>query len=489
MKSVVFIEPAAKLTNVFDSYMRMPLLGTLYLGTILHERGYDVRIYNENVLGRRVDPFEVQADVYCLSALTPSASRAKLLAGQLRASHPGAHIIVGGIHASLLPDEFAGVADHVVCGEAESIIEDLVEGRCTTPIVQGKMVEDLEALPPTNYGLVVGHEDMDTVPIMTSRGCPFDCNFCTVTRIFGRGYRMQSPARVLAEVKHALSYFTTRDVFFYDDNLTANRQRIIELCELLIAEGVDLRWTAQVRSDAARDPELVRLMARAGCRWVCVGFESIDDATLAALHKHQTRADIERAIATFHDAGINVHGMFIFGEDHDTVTSLRRTVEFTREQRVDTAQFMILTPFPGTRLYDDMVAANRIIHCNWDYYNGMFTVFPPRHMGPLRLQEETYRAYRDFYSPGRTSLELLGMLGRVGLDALTWNFGAAGRHRFESKVVRLGATAIIGRYTPIQEAYLRFLGELETQRVTGQAPAAPAAPAAGSGARVAAPTV
>ena len=120
-KRVIFIEPSANKTNVFDSYMRLPLMGSLYLGTILHERGYDVRILNESIMGREIDPFEIPSDVFCLTALTGSASRAKYLAAYLKRIYPAARVLVGGIHASLLPEEFTDVADHVVVGEAEDI--------------------------------------------------------------------------------------------------------------------------------------------------------------------------------------------------------------------------------------------------------------------------------------------------------------------------------------------------------------------------------
>jgi len=366
-KSVVFIEPTGHMSNVFENYMRLPLLGSLYLATILHNQGYRVRVINENILGREVDPFEIQADVFCLTALTVSASRAKLLAAQLRTVHPDCRIVVGGIHASLLPEEFTGVADHVVVGEAEQIIVDLVEGRIEEKVVTGSRVEDLEELPPIHYALLDGFATMNCVPVMTSRGCPFDCNFCTVTKVFGRKFRNLSAARVVAEVENAMRYFAARAFFFYDDNFTAHRPRVEAICDLLNDKQLGITWAAQVRCDLAKSPDLVEKMAKAGCRWVYIGFESIQDETLQALHKSQTQADIVRAIQVFHRFGINIHGMFMFGEDHDSLETIDGTVEFATGHGIDTVQFMVLTPFPGTRCYDDLVAENRLLHTNWDY--------------------------------------------------------------------------------------------------------------------------
>jgi radical SAM superfamily enzyme YgiQ (UPF0313 family) len=388
-KSVVFIEPAGNASNVFDNYMRLPLTGTLYLGTLLHNAGYEVRIFNEAIMADTLDPFAISADIYCITALTVSSTRAISLAGQIRRIHPQSRIIMGGIHASLLPDDFLEVADTVVQGEAEGNIVDIVDGKYTEKIVQGEPIDDIEDLPLINYGLLENVASMNIIPIMTSRGCPFDCNFCTVTKIFGKRFRMQSPQRILSEIKHALGFFKTRSIFFYDDNFTANRPRVNELCDLLIAENLDITWSAQVRSDIAREPELLKKMAKTGCRIFFIGFESINDAALKAMHKSQTRNDIEKAIHIIHQSKINIHGMFIFGDDNDTIASLRETVDFAIQHHIDTVQFMILTPFPGTQVHTKIAEEGRLFHRRWEFYNGMYIVYQPKTMSAIQLQKET----------------------------------------------------------------------------------------------------
>lgn len=464
-KRVIFIEPASGKPNVFENFMRLPLMGSLYLGTILHDRGHDVRILNENILGREIDPFEIDADVFCLTALTASVTRAKYLAAELKRIYPQATVVVGGIHASLAPQEFTDVADHVVVGEAEELIVDIVEGRLAEKIIPGRRVEDLAQLPPVRYDLLEGFETMDIVPVMTSRGCPFNCSFCTVTKVFGRRFRMLSPQRVVAEIENALQYFRSRDFFFYDDNFTSDRKRLSELCDLLIEKRVGISWVAQVRTDIARDPDLVRKMARAGCTWVFIGFESIEDETLKALRKSQTRADIEKAIAVFHRFGLNIHGMFMFGEDHDTIETFERTVAFAVEHRIDTVQFMILTPFPGTAYYEQLVAEDRLLHTDWDYYNAMYVVFQPKNMSALKLQTGTQKAYKKFYSLRRTALDALSLLVNVLLDALVWNFARAHRHNLDAVFVRGGAKAVVSKGSRASDAYLRFLAEAERRKV------------------------
>lgn len=456
-KSVAIIEPVGNAENVFEKYMRLPLLGTLYLGTILDNEGYEARIYNENILSKKIDPFDVRADVYCISALTVSANRALLLAHEIKRVNPKARVIVGGIHASLAPEEFVDAADHVVLGEAESIIVDLIEGQFADKIVSGSPVTDMDALPLVNYSLLEEYTSMHIIPIMTSRGCPFDCRFCAVTKVFGRKFRMMSPGRVIEEIRHALGFFGRRFVFFYDDNFAADRGRIRELCDLIEQEGLDFDWAAQVRTDVARDPELVDRMQCVGCRRFYIGFESINDETLKAMHKSQTRSDIELAIRTFHDHGVSIHGMFIFGEDHDTVETISATVDFAIRHNIDTVQFMILTPFPGTRFYEDLVSENRLIHKRWDYYDGMHVTFVPRNLSPARLQREVIIAYRRFYSLRRLSLDALRLLTDVFVDALTWNFRRVFLYTFETLFMVGGGRFIVSHSAKTFEAYAEFL--------------------------------
>jgi radical SAM superfamily enzyme YgiQ (UPF0313 family) len=275
---------------------------------------------------------------------------------------------------------------------------------------------------------------------------------------------MLSPERVVAEVENAMGYFKTGGFFFYDDNFTANRRRVSVFCDLLIEKKLKIAWSAQVRSDLARTPDLVEKMARAGCRWLYIGFESIDDETLEAYHKSQTQRDIVEAIRVFHRFGLSIHGMFIFGEDHDTPAGIDRTVEFATRHGIDTVQFMILTPFPGTRCYDELVAEDRLFHKNWDYYNGMFAVFRPAKMSPVKLQTETFRAYRRFYSLRRTVADALQMASNVLLDALVWNLSRANTYKLNTMFMRAGAKAIISKCSRVHNAYLTFLEDAERQK-------------------------
>jgi radical SAM superfamily enzyme YgiQ (UPF0313 family) len=286
---------------------------------------------------------------------------------------------------------------------------------------------------------------------------------------------MQSPARVIDEIEHALSFFRTREIFFYDDNFTANRKRVHELCDLILERGLDITWTAQTRSDIARDPELIRKMARAGCHCFYIGFESIDDKTLEAMHKSQTREDIEESIRIIHEQNVNIHGMFIFGSDTDSVDSIQATVDFAIEQDIDTVQFMILTPFPGTGIYEEIRAEDRLLHHEWDYYNGMYAVFKPRCMSAERLQLETLKAYSRFYSLRRVAFDTLQMTTSILLDALVWDFSRVFRYEYKTLLLVGGARFLVDKYSHTLPPYLDYLNKLTQERAQAKAAGAPAA--------------
>jgi radical SAM superfamily enzyme YgiQ (UPF0313 family) len=160
---------------------------------------------------------------------------------------------------------------------------------------------------------------------------------------------------------------------------------------------------------------------------------------------------------------MRIHGMFMFGEDHAAADSITRTVAFAINNDIDTVQFMILTPFPGTQVYEQLAAEDRLLHTDWDYYNGMFIVFRPKNIDPLRLQQETHRAYEAFYSLRRTVLDALQLAANVGLDALVWNFRRAHAYRLDSMFVRGAAKAIVSQGSHVVQAYMRFLQECVAQ--------------------------
>jgi radical SAM superfamily enzyme YgiQ (UPF0313 family) len=166
----------------------------------------------------------------------------------------------------------------------------------------------------------------------------------------------------------------------------------------MIAEGIKMRWSAQVRTDVAKDPDLLRLMAESGCHTLGIGFESINPRTLEEYNKKQNLEDMISCIRAVRDHRIHIHGMFVLGADTDDAETIHRTADFATNFGIDTVQFLILTPLPGTPLLHDMMKSGRLLHRDWSKYNVQHAVFRPRLMSPATLQLETFRAAGRFYS-------------------------------------------------------------------------------------------
>lgn len=408
---IVLIEPRACEANVY-SKISMPLLGPVYLGTILKNRGHEVQIYNENIF--TPDYAKLDADIVGVSILTSTAKRGYEIAKRF----PKGKVIIGGVHASLLPEESLEFARQVVVGEAEDVIVDIVEGRRLEPIVQGKPVEDLDALPTPDFSLIKGYRLPSMVtPISTSRGCPFDCSFCSVTKMFGRKYRFRSAENIIVEMKSR----NAKTFFFCDDNFTAHPKRTRQLLHLMIKNKFK-KWACQVRCDVAKDEELLDLMAQAGCGVVCVGFESVNPKTLEAYQKKQTLGEIVNAIRSFHKRRIKIHGMFVLGGEDDSKNSIWETLKFAIKEKIDTIQMMILTPFPGTKVYDDLHAQERIFTRDWSLYDGQHIVFYPNLLSAKELQLNVIKAYSKFYSLYRSFFLLFKLCLRNAMFRFTGYF-------------------------------------------------------------------
>jgi len=384
---IVFIEPAQTEANVY-SKLHMPLLGPVYLGTILKDRGHTVEIYREDIY--QPDYSQLNADIIGISILTSTAQRGYAIARHF----PKEKVIIGGVHASLLPEEALEFARQVVVGEAEEVIIGVVEGAIKEAIVYGKAVQNLDNLPYPDFSLIKGYKLSPLVtPVSTSRGCPFDCTFCVVTKVFGRKYRFRSAENVMGELVSR----KRKSFFFCDDNFTAHPQRTRNLLELMIKHKIR-NWTCQVRCDVADDDELLSLMARAGCGVVCVGFESVNTKTLQAYQKKQSIDDIINAIRSFRKKRIKIHGMFVLGSDNDNENTIWDTLRFAIKQKIDTIQMMILTPLPGTKVHEELKKQKRIFSHDWSLYDGQHVVFTPKLLSAKQLQLNVARAYAKFYS-------------------------------------------------------------------------------------------
>jgi len=416
MKKILFIEPQPPDLHV---YKRMPLprLGTVILATKLRDHGYESKTYVETLAEVDIKDL-LSADAVGISCITSTSRRSYEMASLLKEA--GIPVFMGGPHVTYLPDEGLEYCDFVVRGEADDLILDFVKALATGEgfekipglsyrldgqVYHNKNVsfcKDMDSLPCPDYRLVSGLEEsgpkkLTIVPIMTSRGCPYDCSFCSVTGMFGHKYRFRSKERVLEELGKIMDQGCDW-VFFYDDNFCADKKRTKELLRAMIEAGRTPHWTAQVRVDVARDPELLDLMKKSGCHTVYIGLESVNPKTLEVYNKKQSVEDITKCISLLHRQGIRIHGMFVFGSDLDGVDTIHKTVAFAKKNDLDTVQFLILTPLPGTRCYQELEDEGRIINKDWSLYDAHHVVFEPKLMSYYQLQFETMMATKEFYS-------------------------------------------------------------------------------------------
>jgi len=303
---------------------------------------------------------------------------------------------------------FQELVDAIQCGEGFEKIQNLSfiqDGRAVHNPERPK-IPNLDVNPIPDYNLITGWKPGGVVSIATSRGCPFSCTFCSVPGMYGHAFRTHSLDRVLEELRiHRDDSYT----FFADDIFTANKKRVKELLGRMIQAGLTPLWGAQVRTETVDDPELLKLMHDSNCFNVYVGFESINPRTLKLFQKKQDLAKIERAIERFHSHKISIHGMFVVGSDEDDLETIDATVTFARKHDIDSIQFMILTPIPGSPDWDTLYAKGEkyIINRNWSFYDGHHVVHQPRRLSPYELQMGAIKAMQKFYSWGGIAERLL----------------------------------------------------------------------------------
>jgi len=415
MPRIVLIEPQAPNLHIFSQYP-LPRLGVLLLGTMMKQRGWEVEVYVEDL--RRID-FEAVAgaDIVGISTITSTAPRAYVIADKVRAM--GIPVLMGGPHVTFLTEEALEHADFVFRGEGErplmAFIDAWEEGRdlSGTPNLSVKtadgrilhnpvlpIADNLDTLPYPDLSLLKPDHPRRkfpiTIPIQTSRGCPFDCSFCSVTGMFGKKYRFRSTANIIEELRR---YDDPKNsIFFYDDNFAANRERAKDLLEAMIRERFKFRWTTQVRADFSRDTELVRLMKKSGCHTVYIGFETVNPRSLDGMKKKQTVTDLVQAVKVLRRHRLKIHGMFVLGFDEDDWPSVRKTVKFATKSNLSTTQFLILTPLPGSEFYKRMSQEKRLRFHDWALYDAHHVVFQPAQFSLSDLQKAQLFCHRKFYS-------------------------------------------------------------------------------------------
>lgn len=479
IKKVALIEPQPPGYHIY-SRCALPRLGLPILGAILKRKGIEVSIHVQDF--GPLDFAEIlSADLVGISTTTSTAPEAYAIAQRVRQA--GIPVVFGGSHVTFMADEALDHADFCVRGEGEYTLSELVDaldsgsgfesilglsykigGQVHHNPDRG-LVQDLDALPFPDLSLIRGWDKKASIsPIITSRGCPYDCSFCSVTAMFGRACRHRSPESVIEELKAAKQ----GPVFFYDDNFAGNRNRTKALLEMMISKGINKPWSAQVRAEVTRDRELMELFKKAGCWLVYVGFESASQETLKEFNKRQTVEDMAESIKIFHEHDILVHGMFVLGAESDSKVGIRQTVDFALKNKIDTVQFMVLTPLPGTAYYHELERQNRLLTKDWQLYDGHHVVYQPQKMSPYELQSEAFRSMKRFYSLGECVKMLVGLDFVKFFGKLNWNLLLGRWHRakweLESRtrqwLYRAYGHILIRRFEAANKERIKALAEL-----------------------------
>jgi radical SAM superfamily enzyme YgiQ (UPF0313 family) len=428
-------------TRYIRTWQMEPLPAATIAG--LTPRDVQVRFYDDRM--ERI-PFDEPADLVAISIETYTAKRAYQIASEYRRRR--IPVVMGGFHASLMPEEVARHAEAVVVGEAENlwaeVIDDARLGRLKKSYRQGTR-PSLAGLKP-DRSIFRGKRYLPIGLIEAGRGCHFKCEFCAVQTVFSATQTRRPVDDILREIEQVKR--EKKLFFFVDDNITSNMEQAKEFFRALAP--LKIRWVSQSSINAAHDEEFLELLARSGCMGVLIGFESLEAANLKSMNKsfNTARGGFEKALANLRRHRIRVYGTFIFGYDGDTAESFGRTVDFAKEHAMYIAAFNHLTPFPGTPLYRRFQDEGRLLYQAWwldDRYRYNHIPFTPANMTPRELQRNCLEARRGFYS--------LPSIVRRGFDAVNRSDGFMWRNFYLINAMHRGDVSMRDEYPLGDEAW------------------------------------
>jgi len=374
-----------KRTKVF----RFSMLSSLYVAAAMPSY-VDTQIVDEDV--EPID-FDTDADIIGISFMTFNAPRAYEIAERFR-KEKSKTVIFGGYHPSFMPEEAIKHADAVCIGEAETnaprMIEDFIAGRLH-PFYSSEP-SDLKGLPIPNRSLIRKSAYITPYAVQATRGCSNRCTFCSITAFFNNTFRTRPVHEVVDELKSV-----GRQVLFMDDNIISNTAYAKELFAKIAP--LKKRWFSQCSIRIAYDNELLRLASASGCCGMFIGLESLSQNNLIHCNKNFNRAcEYIWAIDKIHSAGIGVFAGIVFGMDNDTPSVFEKTLAFLNESKADALQATILTPFPGTPLFEELERKGRIITKDWSKYDFNNVVFEPKNMSKSMLKDGHDLVLKEFYS-------------------------------------------------------------------------------------------
>lgn len=375
---ILLISPCVDLEIRTPKGIMIPQL-SLHILYGLSPAGSSVRIIEEEL--EDID-FDEECDLVGISCMTANAPRAYFIAQQFRKR--GKKVVLGGVHPTILPDEALKYADSVVIGEAEGVWEQLLEDFENGKLKRTYQVKNpsLERYISTKSKNSGKKRLFDIIPVMTTRGCPYNCEFCCVHDLFGKRLRHAPIKNVVRDIEES----NGKLFMFLDDNIIGNPKYAKELFTAI--KPLNIKWAGQASISFSRNIELMKLARESGCGALFFGLETVSRDQMKEMRKSMKDIDmLEEAIKRIKDIGIHFHASMVFGFDNDTKDTFYETLQFLNKNRIGTASFNILTPYPGTRLYDRLKRENRILTEDWKYYDHNTVVFRPKMLTPGQLHE------------------------------------------------------------------------------------------------------
>ena len=368
----------------------MPQL-SLYILEGLTPAQHEVKIVEEEA-----EPIDLdeKCDLVGISCMTANAPRSYELCREFKKR--GKTVVLGGVHPTILPDEALQHADCVVVGEAEGVWETLLNDFQHNRLKSKyhNPLPDLKKYVPKNFSRIIRKRLFNLIPVMTTRGCPYNCDFCCVTNLFGRKIRHVPVENVVRDIRES----GAKNFMFLDDNIIGRPKYAKALFKAI--KPLNINWVGQASvSLLVKDNELMQLAAESGCKALFFGIESVAEEQLQSMRKAFNEIEhLEHAFKKIKSMGILIHASMVFGFDSDKKDVFDETVRFLIKNKVSTVSFNVLTPYPGTKIYADLKKEGRLITTDWRYYDHNTVVFKPKNMTPYELQVGKVNARKRFYA-------------------------------------------------------------------------------------------
>ena len=454
---VTLVNPPT-LKGVFHHQLYVPI-GLAYLAAVLEKNEHEINVIDCPAMEMDSDALKkklesLKPDLVGITSMTPTIQSTLQSARATREACPEATIAVGGPHATFMDKEILTeerAVDVVVRGEGEETLLELAQNAFETRNFQNikgitfrngeetfqtpnrPSIQNLDDLPYPAYNHFALHKyrlyGKLFLPIITSRGCPFQCSFCTTSRIFGKQYRARSPKNIVDELEQIKNVYGADCFTFYDDTLTLDKDRIFKICEEIKTRRIGIPWDCQTRVDQV-SKEVLAKMKETNCQQVFFGVESGCQTILDSVNKRTTVEQNEKAIRIAKEAGLFVSISIIIGYPGETKEMLKQTLDFVRRAEPDDVYLCVATPYPGTELRRVVEKMGLKMSPDWSRYDTVTPVFENPNLKDEEVEELRKNFYDSFYSPEYVLRHIFArnfygkIMARTALNHLVWRIKA-----------------------------------------------------------------